>query len=1064
MALWMAGALGQNQVPYDFSITHTNMTSMWNQADWTLTTTDFVPLNYQSRMSLANGYVGASLAAAGPFFEYDVNQTNPDGANPANVWPLFSRRLSFTTISGFYNIQPNGTGTNYPWLNQYGWEQFIAGIPHATGILFDFGGQVLNANVTNDTISSFESTISFKTGIGSWSYIWSPEGVNADFNVSYQALFHRERPNLIAVEAQITPSEDADGQVTDILDGRSAVRSYLNEKSLDENTTTIEVSFHPGGLEEVTGYEVSVANFDNGFTDIGSKAPYEGDALEESDMTIGQTFNISLKAGQTARFYKFVGVASTDKFENAEFIARQEAQNANATGWDAIVQEHVDAWAEIMTDAAVDNFTDPATGELPDDNEIEILQITSVANTYYLLQQLQPDGSGLNDNSLSVGGLNSESYAGMIFWDADYWMAPGLNLNFPGFTKQISNYRLKQYPQALENARFNNFTNGSVLYSWTSARYGNCTGTGPCVDYEYHLNHDIAFNLLQEYNITQNDTWFNNGPRQLIDSVAQMVGELLEWNATTESWWVHNMTDPDEYANHIDNGAFTIASSADLLLIANDLRRKDGLQINETWRNQSENVEFPQADTGITLEYQTMNNSVEIKQADVVLLTYPLDYDQNDYQVGNKLLDLDYYSNKQSPDGPAMTYSIHAIAANAISPSGCAAYSYTLHAILPYLRAPFYQYSEQNDDNVITNGRQNPAFPFLTGHGGSNQIVPFGFLGLRTDQPVMFINPSLPPQIPNVRIRDFYYAGTGVRASMNRTHTTITRFSTEDVEALTDKYQGQPMPIAVGTPGSEDEEMYEVNIDQTIYVPNRMYWQNLTYPGNLLQCSQVFSHDLYAPGQFPQAAIDGAIATVWQPMKNSSASILINMTSSEPQPLKELYFNWGERPPTNATVWLGNDTELCKGKRYLDGEVIKLAVNNIVASHPFDEEVSEAAVVVPYQGNETVIQLREGVWSGKWAMLTIEGCRDCTEDDEVITGATVAEFALVSEQGVLKLDSAESTDTRPTHNDTTPGTGVEGGDGTVEGDVVNLGPGSESNPQGNAEDDSNEGTVVTDGQ
>jgi len=45
-------------------------------------------------------YVGASLAAAGPFFEKDVNQTDPDGVKPSNGWPLFDERISFTTIAG----------------------------------------------------------------------------------------------------------------------------------------------------------------------------------------------------------------------------------------------------------------------------------------------------------------------------------------------------------------------------------------------------------------------------------------------------------------------------------------------------------------------------------------------------------------------------------------------------------------------------------------------------------------------------------------------------------------------------------------------------------------------------------------------------------------------------------------------------------------------------------------------------------------------------------------------------------------------------------------------------
>jgi hypothetical protein len=37
-----------------------------------------------------------------------------------------------------------------------------------------------------------------------------------------------------------------------------------------------------------------------------------------------------------------------------------------------------------------------------------------------------------------------------------------------------------------------------------------------------------------------------------------------------------------------------------------------------------------------------MNNSVQVKQADVVLLTYPLDYGENGYSPADKQLDLDF--------------------------------------------------------------------------------------------------------------------------------------------------------------------------------------------------------------------------------------------------------------------------------------------------------------------------------------------------------------------------------------------------------------------------------------
>ena len=46
---------------------------------------------------------------------------------------------------------------------------------------------------------------------------------------------------------------------------------------------------------------------------------------------------------------------------------------------------------------------------------------------------------------------------------------------------------------------------------------------------------------------------------------------------------------------------------------------------------------------GVTLEYTTMNNSVQVKQADVVLDVYPLSY-SNNYTETESLTDLNYVS------------------------------------------------------------------------------------------------------------------------------------------------------------------------------------------------------------------------------------------------------------------------------------------------------------------------------------------------------------------------------------------------------------------------------------
>ena len=97
----------------------------------------------------------------------------------------------------------------------------------------------------------------------------------------------------------------------------------------------------------------------------------------------------------------------------------------------------------------------------------------------------------------------------------------------------------------------------------------------------------------------------------------------------------------------IDNGAFTLAAASKVLTTANYFRSVYGQEVNETWDDIANNVAIPYDDSGITIEYEGMNNSVPIKQADVILSTYPFDY-RNNYTEEQSLMDLDYVSHRQS--------------------------------------------------------------------------------------------------------------------------------------------------------------------------------------------------------------------------------------------------------------------------------------------------------------------------------------------------------------------------------------------------------------------------------
>jgi hypothetical protein len=253
-----------------------------------------------------------------------------------------------------------------------------------------------------------------------------------------------------------------------------------------------------------------------------------------------------------------------------------------------------------------------------------------------------------------------------------------------------------------------------------------------------------------------------------------------------------------------------------------------------------------------------------------------------------------------------------------------------------------------------------------------------------------------------VKVRNFYYGGVGISAFMNQTHTTLTRFSTSNVTAVTDIYVDRSplsttLPIIVGTPGSSSQTTYQLAINSTIAIPNRRYFTNLTYANNLLQCLPVTSEDPYAAGQFPVAAIDGASATRWQPAQNTSASIIVNTTTVPFTQIAGAYFDWGMRPPRNATMYVGNDTILdASGNVRLWGVEWKIPIDGIVPSQPYDVAMANSSTanspagVVPYVGNSTTAKLGNEAWTGHYVRLEVEGCWE-----EGGMGATVGEFVLI---------------------------------------------------------------------
>ncbi|KAI5459611.1 glycoside hydrolase family 65 protein [Mariannaea sp. PMI_226] len=920
---------------------------------WILSTDTFLGNYYQNSPYVANGYFGQRLPAEGAgYWIYRDHETGI--ADDGVAWPLDQPRATFGTISGFWDVQQNITHTILPDNLKHGGESVISGIPDWTALTVTTDkGETYQPGVDQSTIKKFRQSLSIRNGIVQTNITWSPSHDSARYQIGYTILAHRTRLNLGIVRMDIAVDRDAKFKVTDILDGAGAVRADFNDKAFQKDG--IWTSVKPWGINYCTAYLASTVRFDsNNQRAVAQANKSRRDAthspwVSTNSSTIAQSWDWSLKKGDTLSVYKFVGIASTTAFpKNTLSIVKEAATKASlAISWDQLISEHSQEWESTWDDADI---------VVPNNKE---LQLSARASLFHILSSLMPDSNKNAENSISVGGLSSDSYAGLIFWDADTWIYPSILALYPQYAVGINRYREKLLNQALLNARA--YNESGALYAWTSGRFGNCTGTGVCWGYQYHLNTDIALAHWQYFLQTKDLKWLADKGWQVIESIANMFAAHVSHNASTGQYETILEGEPDEFAYNINNGAFTNVAIKQLLGDwAPSAAKQLKLEAPKNWSDISENMYIPyNKKDKIIIEFDGMDGTWQVKQASVGLINYPLQFKLSDTQARN---DVAYYSSVNTADGPAMTWSIYAIAEAELQQKGCAAYTYLQRSSEPYLRKPFYQFSEiildtplPGVDNPAFIFGTSPAFPFLTGAGGFLQVFTHGLTGMRPNMDVFYLDPMLPPQLPDgIRIKGMKWQGAVFDVSIQLDKTTITRRTAQNKDA-----QAQKQVVVRVLGGNNKPRDYRMEIGDSIVVPTRRPDISNAAEDWAL-CKSVTSDSESAPGNNPYAIVDGANATVWQPASPNAASVIIDL--GESRKISRIVINWAAVPPSTFSL---------SAKQTTGVEFEELsAPQQVNISAPYNEV--DARLVRIRTGNTTEVHLAEQRQL-RFLKLTVEG-------------------------------------------------------------------------------------------
>jgi hypothetical protein len=322
-----------------------------------------------------------------------------------------------------------------------------------------------------------------------------------------------------------------------------------------------------------------------------------------------------------------------------------------------------------------------------------------------------------------------------------------------------------------------------------------------------------------------------------------------------------------------------------------------------------------------------------------------------------------------------MTWSMHSISEAQLQTDGCATYTYLLYSVVPYMRLPFFQFSELFEDDASKNGGTEPAFPFLTGHGGYLQIFTHGLTGMRPHPDALYLDPTLPPQLSNggVQIKGIKWRGAVLDIDIQTQATTIYRRKTANSAGPA---MGGPVQIRVGpeSPKAMDHLLY---IGQTLRIPTRQ--PHLNGQGNHALCKSVSSDEDYVPGNFPLSVVDGSPSSIWRPSSSSKRSNLTVDLGKHIKNLRRVEISWGVAPPEGFSVSLQlDDTE-----RWTEVFVMR----KISISAPFDPKLAKEVRIL---NKNMSVGVFDRLSEARYVRLTVWG----TQGIERGTGPTVSEFKI----------------------------------------------------------------------
>jgi alpha,alpha-trehalase len=367
---------------------------------------------------------------------------------------------------------------------------------------------------------------------------------------------HLSQPHLAGLEVVLS-AEDWSGTVAFLsaIDGRvenTGVERYqklaghhhepVEMVQVDEERVYLKVRTVQSGVEVANCQHTRVYH-------RNQKLAPQRELVHDEAGLIGQQFEVELNEGSDVAVEKIVSLFTNKDPAISECGLAARDELAGVERFEELLERHALAWELLWRrfDIAMDVEDSVTSAYEP----ALILRL----HVFHLVQTASPNTKDL-DVGVPARGWHGEAYRGHIFWD-ELFIFPLLNLRMPEITRSLLNYRYRRLDAARDEA--NKAGYDGAMFPWQSGSSGREESQVLHLNPEsgrwlrdnthlqYHVSADIAYNVWQYFQVTDDLEYLLFYGAEIILEVARFFASLTTYNERLDRYEICGVMGPDEY-------------------------------------------------------------------------------------------------------------------------------------------------------------------------------------------------------------------------------------------------------------------------------------------------------------------------------------------------------------------------------------------------------------------------------------------------------------------------------------------------------------------------------------